>query len=409
MNNNSQISPSCTVCAHLVLHTAVNFGSHPPANRFVSQEAVQQPQDTYKLELGYCARCGTIQLSTRMPVEVMRPRFDWLLYNEPEGHLDDVAKTLMALPGIDVCSRIFGVTYKDRSTVDRLTKLGLPEGVCFSPKDYGISLSKPFGFETIQRSLQNSKTIAVLKKKYGTADILLARHIVEHAESAKELIQALRQLVSPGGYLIMEFPDSEKLLRAGNHLFIWEEHISYFTKSSVSLLANCVGAELAWSNQYTYPFEDSIVVVFRFPSQVSADFTVWDDRVKNHRQLLESFSQTLSSAKQHWRKLLEGYHQKGEKVAIFGAGHLAAKFINFLGLTDLIDCVIDDHPKKMGLHMPGSLLPIVPSSMLVKDGIKVCISTLSPESEQKVRKKLAAYFDDGGIFIPACNLVESRV
>ena len=76
-------------------------------------------------------------------------------------------------------------------------------------------------------------------------------------------------------------------------------------------------------------------------------------------------------------------------------------FDYFLHLEDLIDCVIDDHHKKNELEMPGSHLQIVPSSELHERGIEVCISTLSPESEEKVKSKLLDYFSSGGIFIAA--------
>ena len=51
--------------------------------------------------------------------------------------------------------------------------------------------------------------------------------------------------------------------------------------------------------------------------------------------------------------------------------------------------------------MPGSGLPIVPSAQLQELGIRYCVSTLSPESEVKVRGKLAHFFDNGGTFSPA--------
>jgi hypothetical protein len=51
--------------------------------------------------------------------------------------------------------------------------------------------------------------------------------------------------------------------------------------------------------------------------------------------------------------------------------------------------------------MPGSNIQILPSKQLHPRGIKVCISTLSPESEEKVRTKLPNYFTSGGVFLSA--------
>jgi hypothetical protein len=77
--------------------------------------------------------------------------------------------------------------------------------------------------------------------------------------------------------------------------------------------------------------------------------------------MTEHFYNQFSAVSAQWRFKLEGIISNGEKVAVFGAGHLAVKFINFFKLEDLITCVIDDYPQKLGMYMPGSGLPIIPS------------------------------------------------
>ena len=119
----------------------------------------------------------------------------------------------------------------------------------------------------------------------------------------------------------------------------------------------------------------------------------------------DHFFDQFSEVRDQWRTKLQGIQAKGDKIAVFGAGHLAAKFINFFEIKDLITCVIDDNPKKVGMYMPGSGLPIIPSTQLQKLGIRYCVSTLSPESEVKVRINLAHFFDNGGTFLPAFSTV----
>ncbi len=397
-----QSQPSkCTVCQSGDLYTSLSLGMQPPSNRFLAAESDSATtEERYPLSLGYCKQCGTIQLVDRMPIEAMRPRYGWLLYNEPEGHLDDVASKLKDLPGISASSRFVGVTYKDKSTMGRMNKLGFANTACISEGDLECQ-TLPFGLETIQSALSSAPTIARLQGTYAKADVLLVRHIVEHASDASAFIRSLRGLLAPNGYMMFELPDSERIFRVGNHAFIWEEHISYFTEASVRQLAKAVGAELVWLRRYPYPYEDSLIVLFRFAgANVDAAELLSTSHVTSVTVLAE-FTTGLNASRTKWRKKLEAYRARGEKIAVFGAGHLAAKFINFYELTDLINCVIDDHPKKIGMLMPGSHLPIVPSTELLAKGIRVCVSTLSPESEVKVRGKLASYFETGAHLIPA--------
>jgi hypothetical protein len=400
---NSQNTPShcCTVCDSDSLSQYMSFGLQPPSNRFMDKVNLVDGNEKYKLSLGSCSICGTIQLVERMPLDAVRPRFDWLVYNEPEGHLDDVADRIATLEGIDTSSRFMGVTYKDQSSLDRMMKRGFKNTECMKEIEMGSPVT-PFGLETIQDMLVQSDTIAYLKKKYGQADVLLARHIVEHASSSKKLIDSLSTFVTPRGYLIIELPDSERILNIKNYPFIWEEHISYFTELSATRLAREANTELVWLGRYAYPYEDSLIMIMRF-SQTENEMTGQYNKedVAATDKLLSNFANQFDSTREQWRMRIEKIKADGKKVAMFGAGHLAAKFINFFNLSDLIDCVVDDHPKKLGMYMPGSCIPIVPSSELERRGIKICISTLNPESEAKVRKKLNGYFSKGGEFLSA--------
>jgi hypothetical protein len=391
----------CTVCQSKDLRISLTFGKQPPSNRFLPPEAGNVvPEDFCRLSLGYCQQCGTIQLVDRMPIEVVRPRYDWLVYNEPERHLDDVASKLVELSGINASSRFLGITYKDKSTLDRIERLGFPHTACISEIDLQCSI-EPFGLETIQDTLSDDSTIVRLREIYGRADVVLVRHIIEHASDASNLIRSLRGLLAPNGIMMFELPDSEKFIRANNHAFIWEEHISYFTATSVSQLAKAVEADLVWLRQFPYPYEDSLIALFRFSESKEIPAEVIYQGPEVSASVLEEFATGLHISCEKWRKELEAYRAKNEKVAVFGAGHLTAKFINLYGLKDLIDCVIDDHPKKVGMAMPGSGLEVVPSAELFSRGIRVCVSTLSPESEIKVRGKLTSFFEAGGCFIPA--------
>lgn len=386
---------SCTTCGNSSINTVIDFGLHPPSNRFVPQASIEEEQETYQIGLGYCSSCETIQLSHRMPLHAVKPRFTWLTYNEPELHLDSVASQLRQLPGIGKSSRTLGLTYKDQSTLDRLVRLGLRPGSCLSNEQFSI--------------FQSPMVAASYQAKHQPVDLLVARHMIEHAADAVGFINEVKGLIAKDGYLIIELPDSEKVLGAGNHAFIWEEHISYFTEQSLSILAEKVGAKLVWFARYPYSYEDCLIAALQFSSDLPSTAKPAQTSTCNVDALLQRFNQQLAAGKLEWREILQNYRNQGSKVAVFGAGHLSAKWINFLGLSDLIECVIDDHSHKAGMYMPGSKLPILPSSALQERGIKICISTLNPESEQKVRLKLAKYFDEGGIFIPAFKIIERNL
>jgi hypothetical protein len=111
----------------------------------------------------------------------------------------------------------------------------------------------------------------------------------------------------------------------------------------------------------------------------------------------ETFARRFEESRARVRKMFAEWQRTGKRVAVFGAGHLAAKFVNFFGLGEFIECVIDDNPHKQDLLMPGSRLPVRGSAML--DSIDVCLLSLNPESEQKVLQKYRHVVERGVTFL----------
>ena len=81
---------------------------------------------------------------------------------------------------------------------------------------------------------------------------------------------------------------------------------------------------------------------------------------------------------------------------MLGAGHRAVTFLNLLGLKDKLTCVIDDDPRKASLFMPGSRLPILPSSHLLETRPALCLLAAAPDNEAAVLKRNEAYLAAGG-------------
>ena len=383
---------ACVCCKSNRLEKLIELGSQPPSNRYLTSE--EEKCETHPLEFGYCSACGIGQLINPMPPDMVRSHFDWITYNEPEGHLDDLVETLAAKIGISSGTRVFGVTYKDDSTLLRFNRKGVSDTYRIKEKeDLNIQESHA-SLETIQSTLSQS-----IAKKFasinGQADIVLVRHILEHAHDPRQLLEACLQLCKPGGLLVLEVPDCRKVLEGHDHCFIWEEHISYFTPETLrGFLEGCGLADLEIKS-YPYPMEDSLIAIVRNVRAPTQDAPM---EVASEIARLRDFAYSFSSRGLNIKRHLQALQAQGKKVFLFGAGHLAAKFINFYGLAPYLSGVIDDNPNKLGRFMPGSKLPIVGSRCLDSGDADLCLLTLNPESEQKVLKAKADYLSRGGKF-----------
>ncbi|MGH6804762.1 MAG: class I SAM-dependent methyltransferase, partial [Methyloceanibacter sp.] len=226
--------PSCLSCGSGSVQNLLDFGAQPPSNRFVRAATVDE--EAYQLVLGQCATCGLLQLINPMPAEMVKSRFEWLTYNEPEGHLDSLVERLTRLEGVSRSSAIVGLTYKDDSTLARFYRLGYANTFRYDLKaDFGID--DPYaGLETIQEVVSD-ETAARLVRVHGQADLVIARHVLEHAHDPGRFLRALGRLVKPGGYCVFEMPDCAKFIGACDYSFVWEEHICYFSPQTLVAFA----------------------------------------------------------------------------------------------------------------------------------------------------------------------------
>lgn len=323
-----------------------------------------------------------------MPVSQVVSRYDWITYHEPEGHLDSLAETLSRLPGLTKDSTIGAVTYKDDTLVERLDKFGFKKHWRLDPQA-DLSITDPrAGLETIQERL----TAKAAQNKRPLADLLVVRHILEHAYDTGAFGSALKALVKPGGYIVFELPDNARCFETFDYGAIWEEHVLYFTPGTFKSFLARKGFELFDFRVYPYPMEDSLVAIVK-PSAASAPAAASPEE-KRRAQL---YVQGLSGASAKFRGILKPYPR--EQTALFGAGHRSEVFINLLGLKDCIGMVIDDDANKRGLFMPGSRLPIMGSAALIEKGVRLCLLNMSSESERRVVAKNKAFSDKGGRFV----------
>lgn len=398
---------SCLCCRAESVSVLVDFGPQPPSNRF---ERPDSPVLTrHPLKVGQCAECGLIQLVDPMPPSEAKSRFEWLTYNEPEGHLDGIVSRLCQLPGIDSSSRIAGLTYKDDTTLARFNRLGYVNTYRYqAAADLGLP-DACAGLESIQAVLDT--TVAErLAQTHGQADLLLVRHVLEHAHDPAAFVRSAAALVKPGGYLLFEMPDCAKFVKACDYSFIWEEHISYFCAATFARFIGEAGLALRETVVHPYPLEDSLLGIVRNEAAgPAARGTTPKDELKQLLAEGDVFARRFPELRTKMQSLFGGWQRAGKRAAIFGAGHLAAKFVNMYALEKLVDCVIDDNAHKQQLLMPGSRLPIQGSAALESRGIDYCLLSLNPESEEKVRAKNQSYIDRGGRFFSVFALSPTSV
>ena len=393
------MSRVCFLCRSAALSPVIDIGLQPIGNRFLKTQ--NDSEEKFPIALLQCSTCGVVQIEEPVPASALKPRYDWITYNEPEPHLDGLVDILTELPGIRPGSIAAGVSFKDDSTLARLEKKGLERWRLDPADDLGIT-EKGIGVETIQDRLKPAVANAIVRgsakalAERPAADLLLVRHILEHATEPLQFIEALLRLVKPGGYVVVEVPDCSRAFDCRDYTTIWEEHTLYYTPDTFRQGFARAGLDVVRTENYPYPFENSLVAIVRRGNGAASTLDGTD--LERERRRGRMFGEAFPAERDRVRRFLEAYRREKGRIVLFGAGHLAVTFLGVFGVDDLMDGVIDDNPNKRGMFMPGSRLPIVGSSALGDRNISLCLLSLNPIGEEKVMANNRAFVERGGTF-----------
>ncbi len=386
--------PQCRMCRAPAPSLLLDLGPQPISSHFLTDPA--RGELAYPLSLGQCTACGLVQLLDHPRASEVRPLFEWIRYNEPEDHLDRMTDAIVSLPGLRADSIICGVTYKDDSTLRRLRERGWQNQWRVDPSsDLGISGHAEL--ETIQEKLTPAAAVAMLDR-YPRADVVLARHILEHAHDTRTFVKALTMLAKPSAYLVFESPDCRRAFHQLDYTAIWEEHILYFTPETFQRSFAYLDLEQEKFITYPYPFEDSLVGMTRI--RTAAGGAPPDSTKALQKEITRGrrFADQLEKVSSQHREILSGVLAREGPIALLGAGHHACAYLNYLRLGDLVTLVADDNPAKAGLFMPGSRLPILPSEALLKRAIRLCLLGVSASGEENVLAGKRTFVEGGGRF-----------
>ncbi|MFM7373893.1 MAG: class I SAM-dependent methyltransferase, partial [Chthoniobacterales bacterium] len=324
-----------------------------------------------------CLDCGLVQLERIPAIETLRPHFDWLRYNEPEAHLDEVADAVARLAPTE--RPVVGLTYKDNTFLARVQNLGFENVRQDIAGQVFAGSSSPWGVETVADWLASGSAEGTT----SDAGLVVARHVIEHCQNPSNAVRAMLSWLGSDGLLFVEVPGCREALERGIPELLWEEHASYFTESTLKQLLTSSGAEVVHFSEHAYPFESSLVAIVRPAAGAKAV------AARGDVGLAEQFGRQVKERVNVTAQGLQRRESAKQRTVIFGAGHLSCAFLSLSQSAECIECVLDDTPQKSGLYLAGTQLPIVATSDLPAGAPGLCLMAVHPSSEQKVYDRLA--------------------
>jgi 2-polyprenyl-3-methyl-5-hydroxy-6-metoxy-1,4-benzoquinol methylase len=330
---------NCRLCETNNVELMINFGNQPIANNL--KNTANTISESYPFELGYCKKCGFIQIITPIDPQILYQNYftisSWK--NQPQVHR--LIEVLNSLHGINSKSDILDIGCNDGSFLDILRKMNFSNLHGIEPTTDSFELAKKKGLNVTKSffSSDNAKRIYGDKK----FDLIITRHVLEHILDLNDFISATKNVLNDDGLLVIELPDSQLNLEYMDY-GLWEEHINYFTYPTLKRLLNKHGFQII--------HHESTL----FSGRAMMLFCKKINNVKKVSNASLSEIDDIILYKRNWKifneNLIKYFENIKKPIAIYGCGARSINFINLTNSAKYITCFIDDQKEKQNLIVP---------------------------------------------------------
>jgi len=206
---------------------------------------------------------------------------------------------------------------------------------------------------------------------------------------AKSLISKDGVIVIQTGYHPIQFTHS---------LFdyVYHEHYSYFSISSLSTLAKSVGLQLSKYSLSSLR-GGTLRAFFKSSKDSISQLKVYNERFCNERELNGLYA-LIDSSRLYLQEFLNHAKQQNKKIIGYGASHSTGILVHTLSLFKYLDYLVDDNKLKHGCYMPGTDLVVKPSDQNINSCDVIVI--LAWQYFDQIRHRLLSLGFQGEIIKP---------
>lgn len=333
----------CPCCASTNFFEVVGFKNIPASGVFRSK--IDESQLSYDLYFDACLNCGLLRRRDFFvpPDYTDRPRST---KNQLPRYCDDILNQISSLAKQD--DLIAEVGSNDGTFLHLLAKAGYKNTFGIEPSLALSTKSMQSGLR-INNSYFSPEIVSSLISTYGDVNLVICRHTLEHVPFPEDFIAALRDLLKvKRGVAFIEVPDSAVVTDWFNFMELWDEHLHYFTESTLELLLNRQG--FCIQNKSTFSHLDTRNILIQATLR-DVDIPVVSTKNQESVTKWNGFSQNLSLFTEKFQSEIAKFPRP---IYFIGASHPQCNFINYLGIGEFVDFMIDDDCDKAGKYPPIS-------------------------------------------------------
>ena len=364
----------CQISNSNNLFEAIDLGHQPPCDSLLNKTSIDEPEISYPLKLNICPESGIAQLSYVVDGKLVYPK-DYPYRSGISKPLVDYqqsfAKSILKDYKFKTGSLVVDIGSNDGTLLTGFKKLNMSVlGV--EPTNMSI-IAKNNKIDTIQ-DFFNEKVANNIVEQFGKAKIITMTNVFAHMSSLGQVMRGLKILLDKDGIFITESQYLLDVLEKNQFDGIYHEHVrTYSLKSLVKLfemyemdIFNVSRAERYGGNLRVY-----VSAKGKFKINNSVDDLL---KLELEKKLFDpitwsKFRNRVNQNRNKFLQLIAEIKSNNKTIAADSCPGRGTVLINYYGITkETIPYVAQlSNSEKVGQFIPGTHIPIVDNSIILKD------------------------------------------
>jgi nucleoside-diphosphate-sugar epimerase len=355
----------CRSCGNTDLKRVVSLGYQPLANNLLNKK--NERCELYPLELNYCPNCHNCQLSVAVNQKKM---FSNYLYTSSTSksfrdHFVKAAKKYIKEFKLNKKSLIIDVGSNDGVALKPFKNLGYNNILGIEPAVNLAKLANKNEIKTFNGFLEKTN----LKRLKKNADLILASNVFAHSDKLREMANCMIKLLGKNGVLIIEIQYLLNTLKDLTFDNIYHEHYNYWSLISLSNFFSKFDVSLFKAEKIN-THGGSLRIYISKNKQIKIDKSISKIIKEEERfgikkyDTYRKFGEKIYEIKKNVVKNIKHLKDKNKIIIGYGAPAKATTALNFFGISDEIDFVVEDNKLKHSKIIPGVNIPIFSKSKI---------------------------------------------